>query len=250
MEHVDRKGDPKIVPECTFPLTGRECVTRIYTDLAVFHVVDGTLRLVECAPGGDPGATCGRAPPPPTPRTCRDEREIDLSRITAIDVHTHVHRSVHAPAARGQHEPTNGRHTSGSARCRSTRPGDRRVLPRAQDGRGRVHRGQRARRPGGRRCLRTRRSPSLAAEHADVLIPFASIDPRAGQGRRRARRAGWSASTASAGSSSTRAPRASIPTTARPTRCTRSSRSTADRAVPHRPDRHRRRACPAAAGSG
>jgi 3-oxoacid CoA-transferase subunit B len=54
MEHVDRKGQPKIVPECTFPLTGRECVTRIYTDLAVFHVVDGTLRLVECAPGVTP----------------------------------------------------------------------------------------------------------------------------------------------------------------------------------------------------
>jgi 3-oxoacid CoA-transferase subunit B len=54
MEHVDRKGRPKIVPECTFPLTGRACVTRIYTDLAVFHVVDGGLRLVECAPGVSP----------------------------------------------------------------------------------------------------------------------------------------------------------------------------------------------------
>jgi 3-oxoacid CoA-transferase subunit B len=54
MEHVDRKGQSKIVPECTFPLTGRHCVTRIYTDLAVFHVVDGGLRLVECAPGVSP----------------------------------------------------------------------------------------------------------------------------------------------------------------------------------------------------
>jgi 3-oxoacid CoA-transferase subunit B len=54
MEHVDRKGRPKIVPECTFPLTGRACVTRICTDLAVFHVVDGGLRLVECAPGVSP----------------------------------------------------------------------------------------------------------------------------------------------------------------------------------------------------
>jgi 3-oxoacid CoA-transferase subunit B len=54
MEHVDRQGRPKIVPECTMPLTGRACVTRIYTDLAVFHVVDGTLRLVECAPGVTP----------------------------------------------------------------------------------------------------------------------------------------------------------------------------------------------------
>jgi 3-oxoacid CoA-transferase subunit B len=54
MEHVDRKGRPKIVPQCTFPLTGHQVVTRVYTDLAVFHVVDGQLRLVECAPGVTP----------------------------------------------------------------------------------------------------------------------------------------------------------------------------------------------------
>jgi 3-oxoacid CoA-transferase B subunit len=54
MEHVDRKGQPKIVPECTFPLTGHRCVTRVYTDLAVFHVVDDVLHLVECAPGITP----------------------------------------------------------------------------------------------------------------------------------------------------------------------------------------------------
>src|SRR6266581_7226804 len=51
MEHLDRAGRPKIVEECTFPLTGRRVATRIYTDLAVFHVVDGQLRLKECAPG-------------------------------------------------------------------------------------------------------------------------------------------------------------------------------------------------------
>lgn len=55
MEHVDRQGRPKIVGECTFPLTGKRCVTRIYTDLAVFHVVDGALRLVELSPGVPPG---------------------------------------------------------------------------------------------------------------------------------------------------------------------------------------------------
>jgi 3-oxoacid CoA-transferase subunit B len=51
MEHVDRAGRPKIVERCTFPLTGRRVVTRIYTDLAVFHLVDGELQLTECAPG-------------------------------------------------------------------------------------------------------------------------------------------------------------------------------------------------------
>ncbi|TFD59756.1 3-oxoacid CoA-transferase subunit B [Cryobacterium sp. Hh7] len=51
MEHVDRKGEPKIVPRCTFPLTGLRVVTRIYTDLAVFYLIDGHLVLKECAPG-------------------------------------------------------------------------------------------------------------------------------------------------------------------------------------------------------
>ena len=54
MEHVDRAGRPKIVERCEFPLTGREVVTRIYTDLAVFHIVAGELRLTECAPGVSP----------------------------------------------------------------------------------------------------------------------------------------------------------------------------------------------------
>jgi 3-oxoacid CoA-transferase, B subunit len=51
MEHVDRHGEPKLLPRCTFPVTGIRVVTRIYTDLAVFHVIDGHLVLKECAPG-------------------------------------------------------------------------------------------------------------------------------------------------------------------------------------------------------
>jgi len=54
MEHVDRSGRPKLVERCTFPVTGRRVVTRVYTDLAVFHVVNGELRLTECAPGVAP----------------------------------------------------------------------------------------------------------------------------------------------------------------------------------------------------
>lgn len=50
MEHVDKKGRPKILEECKFPLTGKECVSRIITDLAVFDVVDGKLIMIEIDP--------------------------------------------------------------------------------------------------------------------------------------------------------------------------------------------------------
>jgi 3-oxoadipate CoA-transferase beta subunit len=51
MEHTTRDGAPRLVRSCTYPLTARRVVSRIYTNLAVFDVEEGGLRLVETVPG-------------------------------------------------------------------------------------------------------------------------------------------------------------------------------------------------------
>ena len=52
-QHVTKKGDPKIIEECTFPLTGKQVVERIYTDLAIIDVTKDGLFVKEMAPGVD-----------------------------------------------------------------------------------------------------------------------------------------------------------------------------------------------------
>lgn len=51
MEHVTKNGEPKVVAECAYPLTGVRCVSRIYSDLAVIDVEADGLRVVEMVDG-------------------------------------------------------------------------------------------------------------------------------------------------------------------------------------------------------
>ena len=51
MEHAARDGSAKLVGSCTLPLTGRTCVQRVITDLAVVDVTPEGFALVELAPG-------------------------------------------------------------------------------------------------------------------------------------------------------------------------------------------------------
>ena len=51
MEHTDRNSQPKILKECTYPITGKGCVGLIITDVAVIQVTPQGLLLRESAPG-------------------------------------------------------------------------------------------------------------------------------------------------------------------------------------------------------
>ena len=50
MDHTNKKGETKLLKECTLPLTGQGVVDRIITNLGVFDVVEGGLKIVELAP--------------------------------------------------------------------------------------------------------------------------------------------------------------------------------------------------------
>lgn len=52
-QHCTKTGDPKLVKSCSYPLTGKAVVSRIFTDLAVIDVTPQGFKLVELAPGVD-----------------------------------------------------------------------------------------------------------------------------------------------------------------------------------------------------
>ncbi len=51
MQHTNPKGESKLLPECTLPLTGIRCVKRVVTELAVLDIIPEGFLLIERAPG-------------------------------------------------------------------------------------------------------------------------------------------------------------------------------------------------------
>ena len=50
MQHCEKAGNSKLLPQCSLPLTGIHCIKKVVTDLGVFDIRDGAFHLVELAP--------------------------------------------------------------------------------------------------------------------------------------------------------------------------------------------------------
>ena len=180
-----------------------------------------------------------------------DRVTIDIESVAAIDVHTHAevsskgHASLDDGPARGLLA-----YFKVEGKRKPTLQEIGRLLPRAEDGRRDLH-GGREHRDRHAAASPTRRSPRRPPPTPTSLIPFASHRPLPRRGRGREARRLVEEYGVTGASSSTPASRASSPTTGGAYPLYEViEESGAARALPHRPDRHRRRACPAAAASG
>ncbi|MYR06553.1 3-oxoacid CoA-transferase subunit B [Gordonia sp. SID5947] len=73
MEHTTKKGDPKLVADCSLPLTGRSVVSRVITDLGVFDVNGSGFDVVELAAGVDLAVVEAKTGAPVVDRTSVSE---------------------------------------------------------------------------------------------------------------------------------------------------------------------------------
>jgi 3-oxoadipate CoA-transferase beta subunit len=64
MEFLTRQGESKLVPACTYPLTGIGCVSRLYTDLAVIDLIGGEAHVIDLVEGMDIEALRALTPVP------------------------------------------------------------------------------------------------------------------------------------------------------------------------------------------
>ncbi len=52
MQHINKAGESKLLPKCSLPLTGVNCIRKVVTELAVLDILpEGGFRLIERAPG-------------------------------------------------------------------------------------------------------------------------------------------------------------------------------------------------------
>ena len=51
MMQTNPKGESKLLPTCTLPLTGKKCIQKVITELGYYEIIDGAFHLIEIVPG-------------------------------------------------------------------------------------------------------------------------------------------------------------------------------------------------------